>query len=47
MKGAIDLARNTLNLYIDGAPWLLFGLLVVGLIAVCLPKDALQRWRRA
>ena len=37
-------ARNLLDLYLDAAPWLLLGLVVVGLIKAWLPGERLNRW---
>lgn len=39
-----ELLDNTLELYLDAAPWLLFGLLAAGLIKAWLPENLLTRW---
>lgn len=39
-----ELFDNTLNLYLDAAPWLLLGLVAAGLIKAWLPESLLSRW---
>lgn len=39
-----ELPGNTLDLYLDAAPWLLLGLLAAGLIKAWLPEALLSRW---
>lgn len=39
-----ELLRNTLDLYLDAAPWLLLGLIAAGLIKAWLPDSMLSRW---
>lgn len=36
--------KNTLELYLDAAPWLLLGLVAAGLIKAWLPETLLSRW---
>jgi uncharacterized protein len=38
------LLQNTLALFLDAAPWLLFGLLAAGLIKAWVPQEAMSRW---
>lgn len=35
---------NTLDLFLEAAPWLLFGLLLAGLIKTLIPEALIQRW---
>lgn len=39
-----ELPGNTLELYLDAAPWLLLGLVAAGLIKAWLPETLLSRW---
>lgn len=39
-----ELLQNTLELYLDAAPWLLLGLAAAGLIKAWLPEKLLSRW---
>lgn len=39
-----DLLGNTLELFLDAAPWLLLGLLAAGLIKAWVPDSLLTRW---
>lgn len=39
-----ELAGNILALYLDAAPWLLFGLFAAGLIKAWLPEGLIARW---
>jgi len=39
-----DLLQNSLDIYLDAAPWLLLGLIAAGLIKAWLPEGLLQRW---
>ncbi len=39
-----ELLSNTLELYLDAAPWLLLGLVAAGLIKAWLPETLLSRW---
>lgn len=39
-----ELAGNTLELYLDAAPWLLLGLIAAGLIKAWVPESLLSRW---
>ncbi len=39
-----ELLKNTLELYLDAAPWLLLGLIAAGLIKAWLPESLLSRW---
>lgn len=39
-----ELLRNTLDLYLDAAPWLLLGLIAAGLLKAWLPEGLLNRW---
>ncbi len=39
-----ELFDNTLDLYLDAAPWLLLGLVAAGLIKAWLPDSLLTRW---
>lgn len=39
-----DLLGNTLELYLDAAPWLLLGLVAAGLIKAWVPESLLSRW---
>ncbi len=39
-----ELLQNTLDLYLDAAPWLLLGLIAAGLIKAWLPETLLSRW---
>jgi len=41
VEGLLD---NTLNVYLDAAPWLLLGLLAAGLIKAWLSEELLGRW---
>lgn len=41
---AVELAANTLGLVLDAAPWLLFGLILAGLIKAFVPLETMQRW---
>ncbi|MFO7593749.1 MAG: SO_0444 family Cu/Zn efflux transporter [Pseudomonadota bacterium] len=40
----IELLGNTLELYLDAAPWLLLGLVAAGLIKAWVPESLLSRW---
>ena len=40
----MDLLRNTLDLYLDAAPWLLFGLVTAGVIKAWVPERGIKRW---
>ncbi len=40
----VELLHNTLELYLDAAPWLLLGLFAAGLIKAWLPETLLNRW---
>ena len=35
---------NTVDLYLDAAPWLLFGLVAAGLVKAWVPEDGMRRW---
>ena len=39
-----DLARNTWNIWVEAAPWLLVGLLVAGILRGWFPTAWVQRW---
>jgi uncharacterized membrane protein YraQ (UPF0718 family) len=39
-----ELLQNTLELYLDAAPWLLLGLIIAGLLKAWLPEGLLNRW---
>lgn len=39
-----ELGGNILALYLDAAPWLLFGLLAAGLIKAWIPEGVIARW---
>ena len=39
-----ELLYNSLDLYLDAAPWLLLGLIAAGLIKAWLPEGLLNRW---
>jgi hypothetical protein len=40
----LELGTNTLDLVYDAAPWLLFGLLMAGLIKAWAPEEKMKRW---
>lgn len=40
----VELASNTLGLILDAAPWLLFGLILAGLIKAFVPLEVMERW---
>ncbi|MBF0189349.1 MAG: SO_0444 family Cu/Zn efflux transporter, partial [Magnetococcales bacterium] len=40
----MDILINTWELFLESAPWLLFGLLVAGLIKAWMPDDLMARW---
>ncbi len=44
MAETSSLAGNVLDLYLDAAPWLLFGLLMAGLIKAWTPEEIMRRW---
>jgi len=39
-----ELLQNSLDLYLDAAPWLLLGLVAAGLLKAWLPEGLLNRW---
>ncbi len=39
-----EVLGNTLELYLDAAPWLLFGLIAAGLIKAWIPDELINRW---
>ncbi len=39
-----ELLHNSLDLYLDAAPWLLLGLIAAGLLKAWLPEGLLNRW---
>jgi uncharacterized membrane protein YraQ (UPF0718 family) len=39
-----ELLQNSLDLYLDAAPWLLLGLIAAGLLKAWLPEGLLERW---
>jgi len=39
-----DLLQNSLDIYLDAAPWLLLGLIIAGLLKAWLPEGLLNRW---
>lgn len=44
MDMLLSLPRETLNIALDAAPWLLLGLLAAGLVKALIPEAQLQRW---
>ena len=40
----MNLLLNTLELYLEAAPWLLFGLLAAGLLKALVPQQRMVRW---
>ena len=40
----MTLLANTVDLYLDAAPWLLFGLLAAGLVKAWVPEEGMRRW---
>lgn len=44
MTLAASMIENVLDLYLEGAPWVLFGLLMAGLIKAWVPDRAMHRW---
>ncbi|MDH3583262.1 MAG: SO_0444 family Cu/Zn efflux transporter [Phycisphaerae bacterium] len=40
----LDLAQNTWGVWLDAAPWLLFGLVVAGLLKAWFPAALINRW---
>lgn len=44
MTQTASLGGNILDLYLDAAPWLLFGLVMAGLIKAWAPEEEMRRW---
>jgi uncharacterized protein len=44
MEVSISFIVNTADLYLDAAPWLLFGLLAAGLVKAWVPEEGMRKW---